>query len=231
MRRRAVRSTLLAITTFVTYAGGACIGDVCLSGCGGRQVVPLLASAGVPITASPANAVPLEVVTRSTSVRDPLPVQGTNIVYGDFEAALGHAVSSAAVPWADKNRGRRDGGWQLFVEVIQADAEHDGTRLLVTIGVRATLRARVGGEHIGQTETACRDGGLVAPNQGAPVLYACMTRIGRDLTSWLAAAEPEHAGKSGGRPAFVVPGGVVGASGSHPDTDGDGDSDEPGQRD
>lgn len=201
------------------------------SGCGGRQIVPLLASAGIPITATPTSAVPLEVVTRSTSVRDPLPVSGTSVVYGDFEAALGHAVSSAAVPWADKARGRREGGWQLFVEVIQAEAEHDGSRLLVTIGVRATLRARVGGAHIGQTETACRDGGLVAADKGAPVLYACMTRIGRDLTSWLAAAEPEHPGKSGGRPAFEVPGGVVGASGAHHDSDGDGDSDAPGEPD
>ena len=202
-----------------------------LVGCGSRQTIPLLTSAGIPITATPTNAVPLEVVTRSTSVRDPLPVGGSSVVYGDFEAALGHAVSSAAVPWADQNRGRREGGWQLFVEVIQAEADHDGSRLLVTIGVRATLRARVGGAHIGQTETACRDGGLVPPEKGAPVLYACMTRIGRDLTSWLAAAEPEHRGKSGGRPAFVVPGGVVGASGSHTDTDGDGDSDAPGEDD
>jgi hypothetical protein len=201
------------------------------SGCGGRQIVPLLASAGVPITATPGNAVPLEVVTRSTAVRDPLPVSGTGVVYGDFEAALGHAVSSAAVPWADKNRGRRDGGWQLFVEVIQAEAEHDGARFVVTIGVRATLRARIGGAHIGQTETACKDGGLVAAEKGAPVLYSCMTRIGRDLTSWLSAAEPEKPGKSGGRPAFVVPGGVIGASGSHPDTDADGDSDSPGESD
>jgi hypothetical protein len=219
------------LLTLITFVGGACIGEVCLSGCGGRQVVPLLSAAGVPITATPANAVPLEVVTRSTSVRDPLPVQGTSVVYGDFEAALGHAVSSAAVPWADKNRGRRDGGWQLFVEVIQAEAEHDGTRLLITIGVRATLRTRIGGEHIGQLETTCRDGGLVNADKGAPVLYACMTRIGRDLTSWLAAAEPEHPGKAGNRPDFAVPGGVVGASGSHPDTDGDGDSDEPGHKD
>jgi hypothetical protein len=202
-----------------------------LAGCGGRQIVPLLASAGAPLTVTPAKAVPLEVVTRSTSVRDPLPVAGTSVVYGDFEAALGLAVSSAAVPWADKNRGRRDGGWQLFVEVIQAEAEHDGTRLLVTIGVRATLRARVGGEHIAQLETACRDGGLVAADKGAPVLYACMSRIGRDLTSWPAAAEPEKPGKSGGRPEFVVPGGVVGASGGHADTDNDGDSDAPGEAD
>jgi hypothetical protein len=221
---RLITTALLML--LATSAFGMVVG-----GCGGRQIVPLLASAGIPITATPTNAVPLEVVTKSTSVRDPLPVSGTSIVYGDFEAALGHAVSSAAVPWADKNRGRREGGWQLFVEVIQAEAEHDGSRLLVTIGVRATLRARVGGAHIGQTETACRDGGLVAPDRGAPVLYACMTRIGRDLTSWLAAAEPEHPGKAGNRPEFIVPGGVVGATGSHPDSDGDGDSDAPGETD
>src|SRR5690349_4237616 len=70
------------------------------AGCGGQRIVPLLTSAGIPLT-RPNGAVPLEVVTRSTSVRDPLPVSGTSVVYGDFEAALGHAVSSAAVPWAD----------------------------------------------------------------------------------------------------------------------------------
>lgn len=220
-----------AALSALAFVGLSLLDVGALTGCGGRQIVPLLASSGVPITATAGNGVPLEVVTRSTSVRDPLPVRGSSIVYGDFEAALGHAISSAAVPWADKNRGRRDGGWQLFVEVIQAEAEHDGTRFLVTIGVRATLRTRIGGEHIGQTETACRDGGLVEAEKGAPVLYACMTRLGRDLTSWLAAAEPEKPGKSGGRPTFVVEGGVVGASGAHSDTDDDGDSDAPGEAD
>jgi hypothetical protein len=214
------RAVLLAVVAILASVG-----------CGGRQIVPLLGSAGVPVTATPTTAVPLEVVTRSTLVRDPLPVVGTPVVYGDFEAALGHAVSSAAVPWADRNRGRRDGGWQLFVEVVEAEAQHDGSRFLVSIGVRATLRARIGGEHIGQTETACQDGGLVPAEKGAPVLYACMMRIGRDLTSWLAAAEPEVRGKAGGRPEFTPPGGVVGASGGHPDTDGDGDSDAPGEND
>jgi hypothetical protein len=218
------RTSLAACLAFALLAAN-------VLGCGGRQIVPLLRSAGVPVTATPTADVPLEVVTRSTSVRDPLPVGGTSIVYGDFEAALGHAVSTAAVPWADRSRARRAGGWQLFVEVVQAEAEHDGARLLVTIGVRATLRARSGGDHIAQTETACRDGGLVPADRGAPVLYACMMRIGRDLTSWLDAAEPEHRGKSGGRPAFTVDGGVVGASGGHPDSDGDGDSDAPGESD
>ena len=173
-----------------TWATGiVCAAVLIFAGCGGRRIVPLLTNAGSPIT-RPHGSVPLEVVTRSTSVRDPLPVSGSGVVYGDFEAALGHAVSSAAVPWADQNQARRPGGWQLFVEVIKAEAEHDGARMIVTIGVRATLRARVGGAHIAQTETGCRDAGLVAADEAAPVLYGCMTRIGRDLTSWLAAADP-----------------------------------------
>lgn len=172
----------------------------------------------------------MEVVTRSTSVRDPLPVSGAGIVYGDFEGALGYAVSSATVPWAAKNKDRRPGGWQLFVEVIQAEAEYDGARMIVTIGVRATLRQRVGGEHIGQTETACRDGGIVAADAGGPVLYRCMTRIGRDLAGWLAAADPERSAPTAEPPAGLI-GGAVGASGSYPDTDGDGDSDSPGESD
>lgn len=199
-------------------------------GCGGRRIVPLLSSAGIPIT-QPNGSVPLEVVTRSTAVRDPLPVSGSSVVYGDFEAALGHAISSAAVPWVDKNQARRPGGWQLFVEVIQAEAEHDGTRMIVSIGVRATLRSRVGGAHIAQTETGCRDGGLVPAERGAPVLYGCMTRIGRDLTSWLAAADPELRPKLAGPKRELPPGGVVGASGSYEDTDDDGDSDTPGEED
>lgn len=212
----------VSLATFSALAAGS-------SGCAGRRVVPLLSSAGIPITRTP-TGVPLEVVTRSTSVRDPLPITGSGVVYADFEAALGHAVSSAAVPWADKNAGRRPGGWQLFVEVIQAEADYDGTRLIVSMSVRATLRQRVGGDHIGQTEVACRDGGLVDADKGAAVLYRCMTTIGRDLTSWLAAADPEKATVL----APSIPGeigGAVGASGSYPDSDDDGDSDSPGDSD
>src|SRR5262245_2104704 len=96
-------------------------------GCtGGTKRVPLLSSAGVPVTASPTGAIPLEVVTRGTGVPDPLTVKGSSVVYGDTEAALGLAVSSACVPWAEQHRASHpvpDGGWQLFVELIQADAE------------------------------------------------------------------------------------------------------------
>lgn len=216
-----------------------CLGAAALAGCAGHRVVPLLSSAGVPLT-STAGAIPLEVVTRSTSVKDPLPVQGASASYAQFEEALGHAVASAAASWARANGERRPGGWQLFIEVVQAEAEHEGGRLLVTIGVRATLRARVGGAHLAQTEAACRDGAIVAADGGAAVLYSCMRRIGRDLTGWLATADPDAQpgpkpqdapGVADGAPGGLGGVGPIGASGAHPDSDGDGDSDAPGEDD
>lgn len=155
--------------------------------CGGSsaRIVPLLTAAGVPLT-DPASA-PLEVVTRSTAVRDPLPVRGSEIVYGDIEAALGHAISSATVPWADdhKTDSAAKTGWQLFVEVIGADAEYDDGRVIFTVNVRATLRARAGNVYLAQTQASCRQGGIVQPDKGAPIMYRCMTEVGRDLAGWL----------------------------------------------
>ena len=100
------------------------------------------------------------------------------------------AVSSAGVPWAESHQKQRPDGWQLFVELIHADAERDGTRLIVTLDVRATLRGRAGMQYLAQTQASCRQSGIVPPENGGPVVYACMQRIGRDLTSWLAAVQP-----------------------------------------
>ena len=155
--------------------------------CGGgsTKIVPLLSAAGVPLT-DPTTA-PLEVVTRSTAVRDPLPVRGSDVVYGDIEAALGHAISSATVNWADSHRNLPGGkaGWQLFVEVIGADAEYDDARVIFTVSVRATLRARAGNVYLAQTQASCRQGGIVQPDRGAPIMYRCMTEVGHDLAGWL----------------------------------------------
>jgi hypothetical protein len=165
------------------------------------EIVPLLAAAGIPLT-SPAT-VPLEVVTRSTAVRDPLPLRRTEVVYGDIEAALGHAVSSSTVPWADSHRapanagggvngnpagGNANGnqeGWQLFVEIINADAQYEGGRVIFSVGVRATLRGRAGNVYLAQTQTSCRQGGIVPPDKGAPIMYRCMMEVGHDLAGWL----------------------------------------------
>ncbi len=149
------------------------------------QVVPLLASAGVPLPQPP--TVPLRVVTRSTAVSDPLRLRGTSIAYSDVEGALGHAIASATVPWADAHRSGANGhdGWQLFVEVTSADADYDSGRVLFTVGVRATLSARSGGVYLAQTQASCRQGATLPPDRAGPIVLRCMTELGRDLEGWL----------------------------------------------
>jgi hypothetical protein len=158
--------------------------------CGGPpQIVPLIRTAGIPVIPSLSNATPLEVVSRSTAVPDPLPVRGSDIVYGDVEAALGSAVATATAPWADAHRDSvvaTHGGWTVLVEIVGADAELErGGRLVVGIEARATLRTRNGNVYLGQTQLGCREGGLVSADRGAPVIYRCMMRVGRDLAGWL----------------------------------------------
>lgn len=164
---------------------------VLLFGCaaGNRHIVPLLDTAGIPNTDVPHEGTPLEVVTRSTAVDDPLPIKGSSIVYGEIEPALGFAISSATVPWASQVKPKRTGGFQLLAEVVQAYAEYDDGRLMVILNVRATLRARVGNTYIAQVASRCREASVTPPEKGAPVVYTCMSRIGRDLAGWLGGLE------------------------------------------
>ena len=157
-----------------------------VAGCGGSgEVVPLLSAAGIPLTQP--TTVPLEVVTRSTAVRDPLTMRGASVAYADVEGALGHAISSATVPWAQArhDHGPDGAGWQLFVEITNADASYDDGRVIFSLAVRATLRARAGNIYLAQAQASCRQGGIVAPEKGAPIMYRCMMEIGRDLAGWL----------------------------------------------
>jgi hypothetical protein len=169
----------------VGRAAALCI-PLFLAACSeGMTVVPLLSAAGIPLTHP--TTVPLEVVTRSTAVADPLPVRGADVAYGDVEAALGHAIASATVPWAERHlaaAGAKD-GWQLFVEITNSDASYDDGRVIFSIGVRATLRARAGNVYLAQSQASCRQGGIVRSDKGAPVMYRCMMEIGHDLAGWL----------------------------------------------
>jgi hypothetical protein len=158
-----------------------------IMGCSGPpRLVPLSRS----VTSAIPDATPLEVVSRSTAVPDPLPVRGSEFVYGDLESALGSAVATAVAPWAATQRNHdvaKHGGWSVLVEVTGADAELErGGRVVVGLDARATLRTRSGNVYLGQTQLGCREGGLVSAEQGAPVVYRCMTRIGRDVAGWLA---------------------------------------------
>ncbi len=171
-------------------AGGAVV--VCLgSGCSSStQTIPLLHAAGAPLTLTPQKAVPLEVVTRSTGVDDPLPVSGSSISYAELEATLSIAISTAAAPWAFDHQSQRPGGWQLAIDVTRAEAAYRDGRLFITINVRATLRDRTTRDYLAQSLAECRQAGLVPENEGAPVIYSCMSRMGRDLAGWLGSVQP-----------------------------------------
>jgi hypothetical protein len=178
-----MRSLAVALFASVSMMAGGCAHPTGVT-------VPLLSAAGIPVTYTPPRDVPLEVVTRSTAVPDPLTVTGSDVSYADVESTLGHAITTAAVPWAEDHVTERPGGWQLSVELIEAKAEYDGGRLVVTMNTRATLRTRRDHDYLAQTQVPCREAGLTFPERGAPVLYSCMSRIGRDLASWLGGLQP-----------------------------------------
>src|SRR5581483_6837371 len=164
---------------------------VLLSGGCGASMIPLLEQSGVPVTVTPAHNVPLEVVTRkNTTVNDPLPVRGSLVAFGDVETALGFAVSSATVPWAEQHMAQRPEGWQLAVELISADAWSHGREVTVTLNVRATLRTRTGNRYLAQTQAHCSRSAAVAPRDASPVVFDCMTRVGRELGGWLGGVQP-----------------------------------------
>jgi hypothetical protein len=152
--------------------------------------VPLLSAAGMPVVQTPGREIPLEIVTRSTGIRDPLPVDGSGVKFEDVETALGHAISTAAVPWADAHKAKRPEGWQLTVELTQADATYRDGRLVLMMNARATLRTRTDRTFLAQSQASCRTSGIVPPEHGAPVVFSCMDRLGRDLAGWLGQIEP-----------------------------------------
>ncbi len=155
-------------------------------GCASSPVVtvPLVRTAGLPFVTTPSSTIPLEVVTHSTAVPDPLPVRSTNVAYADLEHTLGFAVSSGLTSWAASRTSPPKEGWQLFVDLTQARAEYVDGRLFVSLAVQATLRTRAG-TYVGQTTASCRQAGLVAAQDGAPIFYTCMTHLARDLDGWL----------------------------------------------
>jgi hypothetical protein len=172
----------------------AVLASVCVwgDGCAGAPGTPvaLLRAAGVPVTYTPPRETPLEIVTRGTAVKDPLVVAGTRVSYTDVESALGHAITTATVGWAEDHAGARSGGFELSVELVEAKAEYDEGRLVVTMNTRATLRTRQEHDYLAQTQVPCRQAGLLEADLGAPVIYSCMSRIGRDLASWLGGIQP-----------------------------------------
>lgn len=162
-----------------------------LAACGPvPQIVPLVKEGGASSAYAAGTWAPLEIVTRSTAISDPLPLRGTAYAYTELEEALGLSVIAATTPWATRHADdetARKGGWTLLVELTSADAEvTTGGRVVIGIDVRATLRVRSGNTYLGQTQAGCREGGLVPAEQGSQVIARCLTQVGRDLAGWLA---------------------------------------------
>lgn len=147
---------------------------VALAACG-RQLVPVVPDGTA--TAGTSSADPtFEVIARVNGVRDPLPVSGASVAFADLQRSLGQAVVRSVGPRHDS---------VLTVELVAGDAEYNEPRLAVSLVARATLRSRAGNTFVGQTEVVCRDGAIVAPEQGGRVIWSCMTRLGQDLGGWL----------------------------------------------
>jgi len=173
-------------------AGGAsAITYLTLGGCASApQIVPLAMEGGAPSPYAAGIWAPLEIVTRSTAIADPLPLRGSEVSYTQLEKAVGSSLVSATTAWATQHAAdetARRGGWTLLVEVTGADAElSTGGRVVIAIDVRATLRTRSGNAYLGQTQTGCREGGIVPVDQGSQVVARCLSQVGRDLAGWLA---------------------------------------------
>jgi hypothetical protein len=140
------------------------------------KLVPIVPDgAGSGASAAPSDPT-FEVVARTVGVKDPLPVTGAGVSYGELETALAQAVLRSVKPRHES---------VLTIELIAAEAEYGRERLAVAFVVRATLRAKSGNAFIGQTQVVCRDGEIIAPEHGASVVWSCMTRLGQDLAGWL----------------------------------------------
>jgi hypothetical protein len=169
----------------------ACIAiALSMSACGGApRVIALVRASGGTLASMPSGGVPLDVVSRSAAVVEPLPVRGSDVGYGDLQTALGVIVTTATASWASVHRDdvvARQGGWTLLVELTGADALLEAAgRVVVSLDVRATMRTRSGNVYLGQTQLGCREGGPISSGDGAPVVYRCLTRVGRDLAGWL----------------------------------------------
>jgi hypothetical protein len=159
---------------------------VCLSGCASTKIVAL--TSAIPISATP--NVPLEVTTRSSGIRDPVRVPGSRVAFAGLEESLGHAVASAVAPWAESHRTERPDGWQLIAELIEAHVDRADERFEVVVGVRATLRARLGNVYLAQTQVHCKQSALVVPSQATPVFYDCLIELGHELNGWLGGVTP-----------------------------------------
>ncbi|HEX3777661.1 MAG TPA: hypothetical protein VHV51_24495 [Polyangiaceae bacterium] len=152
-------------------------------GCGGGSVVSVL-PARAPTEAE--RAPPLRVAVDATSTHLPLAVSGASVSYGDVDRALAqsieHALSTTKRELAESDAHALG----LSIELVDAHAEYTRDRLVVRMGVRATLRQSSGNVYLAQTHAHASASAMTSAERGAPVVLECADSIGRQLSGWLA---------------------------------------------
>ncbi len=158
------------------------------AGCGPSVLIPVSAAAGGPLGSDSAKSPMLEVLMRS-SVPEPLVLGRTGVAYSGLLSALQQQAFAVATPWVERHAAGNS-GWQILIELTQAEASYSRGRATVTLALRATLRTRIGNEHLSQTQTHCQQTAQVEAAAAAPIFQACLHDLNAELSRWLGGTEP-----------------------------------------
>jgi len=122
----------------------------------------------------------------ASSARLPLDVSGASVAYGDVDRALIESIERATRPLAEELVRRRARPLELTLELVNAHAEYDHGRLLVRLGVRATLRERAGNLYLAQTHARATASAALPAERGSNVVLDATNALGDQLSNWLA---------------------------------------------
>jgi hypothetical protein len=175
--RLALRERVSRVLVIITVALAIC--------CCTSRTISVLNGQAV-LRAPSASALYVDVAV--ASVRLPLEVSGGSIAYRDVDLALSRSLERALAPQLAQLTDKRQ-HLALQVELVEARAEYAHERLIVELGVRATLRDRQGNVYLAQSHAHHAASLTVAPEQGAPAVLECTDAIGSDLAGWLAGVD------------------------------------------
>jgi hypothetical protein len=173
-----IRFMLLAFLVCTAPFGAGC----------GHSTIAL--DAGVVLPADARAPDPLMDVTGTVSGgRDPLPVDGARYAFSNLTTTMTEVMAAAARPWAARHAKKRRAGWQMTIDLVDAQAELRGGVLRAEIEIRATLLSRDGLVALGQSQRHCTVTGVDSHDPPA-VVYRCLEQLARDLAGWLETAHP-----------------------------------------
>ena len=173
-----IKSVLLAFLVCTAPFGAGC----------GHSTIAL--DAGVVLPAGARSPDPLMDVTGSVSGgRDPLPVDGASYAFSNLTTTMTEMMAAAARPWAARHTKDRRAGWQMRIDLVDAQAELRAGLLRAEIEIRTTLRSRDGLVALGQSQNHCKVTGVDSRDPPSAV-YRCIENLARDLAGWLETAHP-----------------------------------------